>query len=88
MAWKYYAQPDELGFPIPGTMMSGQTVPKGAVEIPAASVVPGAGQRVVAHPGKLRFFVRRTSSGAILPNSLTSARVRPRGASYEFKLVR
>jgi len=88
MAKKFYAQKDALGFPIAGTMMSGEKVPANLIEIPAQNVVPGAGQVAVAHPGDLRYFVRKDKKGNIIPNSLIISLKKPSGDVYEFKLVK
>lgn len=88
MAKKFYAQKDALGWPIPGTMMSGAKVPANLIEIPAANVAPGAGQVAVSHPEKLRYFVRKDKSGNIIPNSLIISLKKPAGDVYEFKLVK
>lgn len=88
MAKKFYAQKDDLGFPIPGTMMSGTKVPKNLIEIPAENVAAGVGETVVKHPGELRYFVRRDAKGNIIPNSLIVSYKKPAGLVYEFKLVK
>jgi len=88
MAKKFYAQKDALGFPIPGTMMSGAKVPADLIEIPAQDVTPGAGEVAVAHPGDLRYFVRKDKKGNIIPNSLIISLKKPAGDVYEFKLVK
>lgn len=88
MAKKFYAQKDALGWPIPGTMMSGIKVPVNLLEIPAENTAPGEGEAAIAHPGKLRYFVRRDDKGNIIPNSLIISLKRPFGNVYEFKLVK
>lgn len=88
MAKKYYAQRDHLGFPIPGTMMSGTKVPENLIEIPAENVTPGVGETEVKHPGKLRYFVRRDAKGNIIPNSLIISYKKPAGLVYEFKQIK
>ena len=88
MAKKFYAQKDALGFPIPGTMMSGDKVPSNLLEIPSQNVTPGEGETVVPHPNKLRYFIRRDAQGKIIPNSLVISTQRPSGLVYEFKLVK
>ena len=88
MAKKFYAQKDSLGWPIPGTMMSGAKVPANLVEIPAENVSAGAGQVAVSHPEKLRYFVRKDKKGNIIPNSLIISLKKPAGDTYEFKLVK
>lgn len=88
MAKKFYAQKDDLGWPIPGTMMSGSKVPKNLIEIPAQNVTPGVGQSEVKHPGKLRYFIRRDAKGNIIPNSLIVGYKKPTGLVYEFKLIK
>ena len=80
----FYAQEDKNGYPIPGTMRSTNgTVPSQAniVTIPAQDVVS-----TKVHPRGLRFFVRKTSAGAIIPNSLFIGPKAPSGLYYEFKL--
>jgi hypothetical protein len=88
MAKKFYAQKDDLGFPIPGTMMSGTKVPQNLIEIPAQNVTAGVGETEVKHPGKLRYFVRRDVKGNIIPNSLIISYKKPTGLVYEFKLIK
>ena len=88
MAKKFYAQKDALGWPIPGTMMSGAKVPANLLEIPAVNVAPGAGQVAVSHPDKLRYFVRKDKKGNIIPNTLIISLKKPEGDLYEFKLVK
>jgi len=87
MANKFYAQKDHLGFPIPGTLMSGTKVPKNLLEIPAQNVTAPEGKAVIAHPEKMRYFVRRDSQGRIIPNSLIVSLKKPAGMVYEFKLI-
>jgi len=87
MAKKFYAQKDQLGFPIPGTMMSGTKVPNNLIEIPAQDVTAPEGGSIVSHPEKLRYFVRRDSQGRIIPNSLIVSLKKPAGMVYEFKLI-
>lgn len=88
MARKFYAQKDALGFPIPSTMMSTEhSIPADSIEIPAANVAAGVGEVVVPHPDKLRYFVRRTADGKIIPNSLMITYKKPEGLVYEFKKV-
>ena len=87
MAKKFYAQKDALGWPIPGTMMAANKVPANLVEIPAADVAPGAGEVAIAHPGKLRYFVRKDKKGNIIPNSLIISIKKPAGDTYEFKVL-
>lgn len=69
---KYYAQKDALGFPIPGTMMSGAVVPKAAniIEISLDSNITSFEK---PHPKGLRYFVSVDKDGKIIPNSLVSA---------------
>lgn len=88
MAKKFYAQKDALGFPIPGTMMSGDKVPANLIEIPAENVTPDEGEKIVPHPGKLRYFIRRDKQGKIIPNSLIVSAVKPAGLVYEFKVIK
>ena len=72
MVKKYYAQKDALGFPIPGTMMSGSVVPKVAniIEISLDSSITHFDR---PHPKGLRYFVSVDKNGNIIPNSLVSA---------------
>lgn len=91
MAKKFYAQKDALGFPIPGTMMSVTTpanIPASSILIPAENVSPSGGQTVVNQPSGLRYFVRKDSKGAIIPNSLIISLKKPAGSVYEFKLLK
>lgn len=91
MAKKFYAQKDYLGFPIPGTMMSvdsPRNIPADTISIPAQDVTPDGGQVVVNQPSGLRYFVRRDSKGAIIPNTLTISLKKPEGSVYEFKLLK
>ena len=88
MAKKFYAQRDALGYPIPGTMMSGTKVPENLIEIPAENVTAEVGEVIVKHPGKIRYFVRRDNKGFIIPNSLIVSYEKPKGLVYEFKLVK
>lgn len=72
MAKKYYAQKDYLGFPIPGTMMSGTIVPT------ASNIIEISLDRAITlftkpHPKKLRYFVSVDKNGNIVPNSLVAA---------------
>jgi len=82
---KFYAQEDKNGYPIPGTMMSTNAtkIPSVAniIEIPAQDVSSSK-----VHPKGLRYFVRKTSSGAIIPNSLMICTKKPSGLVYEFKI--
>lgn len=64
------------------------SIPLGMIEIPAANVTAGGQQVEVPHPDGLRFFVRKDSSGNILPNSLIATRKRPAGDLFEFKVLR
>ncbi len=88
MTKKFYAQKDALGWPIPSTMMSGTKVPVNLIEIPAQDVTAGAGETVIIHPSKLRYFVRKDEKGNIIPNSLIISLKKPAGNVYEFKLVK
>lgn len=65
MANKFYAQKDALGFPILGTMMCGNRVPKqdNIIEI---STSTGLGK----HPKGFKYYVRKDSKGRILVNSM------------------
>lgn len=80
----YYAQEDKNGYPIPGTMrFTAGRVPSQAniITIPAEDVVS-----TKVHPRGLRFFVRKTAAGAIIPNSLFIGTKAPSGLYYEFKV--
>lgn len=81
MAKKFYAQKDALGFPIPGTMMSNETVPSVSVEIPTTTAA-----QYKAHPDGLRYFVRRDKKNQIIPNSLIISKNTPKGNVLEFRL--
>lgn len=72
MSKKFYAQKDALGFPIPGTMMSGSVVPKQAniIEISLDSNITHFDK---PHPKGLRYFVSVDKHGNIVPNSLVEA---------------
>ena len=81
MAKNFYAQKDALGFPIPGTMMSATQVPATSVEIPTTTE-----SSYQAHPGGLRYFVRRDKKNNIIPNSLIISLKQPKGNVLEFRL--
>lgn len=72
MAKKFYAQKDALGFPIPGTMMSGPVVPK-AKNIIEISLDSNITHFDKPHPKGLKYFVSVDKKGDILPNSLVAA---------------
>lgn len=61
---KFYAQKDGLGFPVPGTMMSADSVPAAANVIELKENL-GLG----VHPQGFKFYLRKNQAG-ILPNSL------------------
>lgn len=65
MSKKFYAQTDALGFPIPGTMMSAETVPAvdNILEITKEMTLP-------VHPTGLQYYIRLDEKGNILPNSV------------------
>lgn len=77
MAKLFYAQKDALGFPIPGTMMSADTVP--AADNVIAITIDGSLQFDKEHPQGLRYFVYTDRGGNILPNTLISAYDAPAG---------
>ena len=81
MSKKFYAQKDVLGFPIPGTMMSNDTVPTVSIEIPTTTETV-----YKAHPEGLRYFVRRDKKNNIIPNSLIISLKQPKGNVLEFRL--
>jgi hypothetical protein len=85
MAKLFYAQKDALGFPIPGTMMSADTVP--AVANVIAITIDGSLVFEKAHPQGLRYFVHLDRKGDILANSLVSAYDTPEGTVQELGLV-
>ena len=72
MSKKFYAQKDTLGFPIPGTMMSGSVVPK-AKNIIEISLYNDVTHFDKPHPKGLRYFVTVDKQGKIVPNSLVAA---------------
>jgi len=87
---KYYAQKREDGYPIPSTMMGFAKVPTATnlIEIKPENSAAGVGEKEVPSVTGLRYFVRRTKSGDIIPNSLiTSIKAPATGFYYEFKLV-
>ena len=88
-ALKYYAQKRSDGYPHPSTMMGFETTPDSdnLVEIKAENSVAGGGQAVKASSSGLRYFVRRTADGKIIPNSLMATRKKPSGLVYEFKVI-
>lgn len=83
----YYAQKDQYGFPIPGTLMSvkfGQPIPKGTLEIPAADHIPTPVRK--GQGAGLRYFVRHKADGSIIPNSLIASIKKPKGMVYEYQV--
>lgn len=86
---KYYAQKRPDGYPHPSSMMGFENTPDGdnLVEIKAENSAAGGGQKVVASSSGLRYFVRRTADGKIIPNSLMATRKKPAGLVYEFKVI-
>ena len=83
----YYAKTDETGFPIPGTMMGYKGLPGTCgttscerVLLPSVTYALGSGDVQIFHPTKRRFFVKLDAYGKIIPNSLTSSLIKPRGA--------
>lgn len=88
---KYFAQKTEDGYPIPSTMMGFKMTPDSSnnlVEIKAENSAAGGGQVVVAPVSGLRYFVRRKADGSIIPNSLITSIKPPKGAYYEFKVIK
>lgn len=71
MSKKFYAQKDTLGFPIPGTMMSGSVVPK-AKNIIEISLYNDVTHFDKPHPKGLRYFVTVDKQGKIVPNTLVA----------------
>jgi len=86
---KYFAQKTKDGYPIPSTMMGFKQVPKAdtLIEIEAKNYTAAAGQSVKKPDSGLRYFVRRKPNGDILPNSLFTSLVRPKGLVYEFQVI-
>jgi hypothetical protein len=86
---KYYAQKRSDGYPHPSTMMGFEDAPTGEnlVEIKAEDSAAAEGQKVVASSSGLRYFVRRSKDGNIIPNSLIATRNKPKGLVYEFKVI-
>jgi hypothetical protein len=83
MAKKFYAQKDALGFPIPGTMMSGVSVPnqKNLIEIKS-------GLGLGTHPQKFKYYVRKDKKGNIIPNSLfTSYKIQSTASTIDLHAV-
>ena len=86
----YYAQKDNTGFPIPGTMMSvpsGNAIPTNSISIdtylfPVSEEVANR----VYHPEGVRYFVRVNKQGLVIPNTLISGTRAPKGLVREFKL--
>lgn len=86
---KYFAQKTKDGYPIPSTMMGFAKTPTAEVlvELQAKNYVALPGQSVAKPASGLRYFVRRTASGAIIPNSLIATKDKPAGNVYEFKVI-
>lgn len=87
MTKKYYAQKDQYGFPIPGTLMSvpfDQSVPEGTIEIPAYDHIPNPARK--GQGSELRYYVRHKADGSIIPNSLIATLKRPKGLVYEYQV--
>lgn len=86
---KYFAQKTKDGYPIPSTLMGFAKTPTAdvLVEIQPKNYVPAVGQSVAKPASGLRYFVRRTASGAIIPNSLIATKDKPAGNVYEFKVI-
>jgi len=84
MSQLFYAQKDNLGFPIPGTMMSTSlaSIPKNTYAITTS---PAIYQRELIHEGGLRYFVRKKTNGNIIANSLFINTKQPSGFVYELK---
>lgn len=89
MANNFYAQQDDLGFPIPGTMMSvksSASIPKTSIAISAADTVNPGGKTQKVHAGGIRYFICKKANGDIIPNSLVLSIKQPAGLVYEFKV--
>ncbi len=86
---KYYAQKRADGYPHPSTMMGFEETPDSPnlVEIKAEDSAAGEGEAAVASSSGLRYFVRRSKDGKIIPNSLMATRDKPKGLVYEFKVI-
>lgn len=86
---KYFAQKTKDGYPIPSTMMGFKSVPTAdtLIEIEAKNYAAAAGQAIKKSDSGLRYFVRRKANGDIIPNSLITSTVKPKGSVYEFKVV-
>lgn len=87
MEKRYYAQKDQYGFPIPGTLMSVKNtdiIPEGTLEIPPYDVIPNPSRK--GQGSELRYFVRHKADGSIIPNSLIASLKRPEGMVYEYQV--
>lgn len=75
----YYAQQDYMGYPIPGTMMAVKSIS----DVPANTQVINPGVTLSpappAHPAGLKYYVRLSKSGSIIPNSLIATIKKPSG---------
>lgn len=84
----YYAQEDQAGFPIPGTMQAHKSpCACNWIEMPTEEMVVDPGYMQVFHPNKLRFFVRLDCGGKVVPNSLFSSLQHPGGTVIEYKRI-
>ena len=89
MTQLFYSQKDSYGYPIPGTMMSTRlsAIPKNTFAIlPQDYTASDSFQLVKAHFGGLRYFVRKKSTGEIIPNSLFISVDQPSSLVYELKV--
>lgn len=86
---KYFAQKSKDGYPIPSTMMGFKQAPKAdtLIEIEAKNYSAAPGQSVKKPDSGLRYFVRRKANGEIIPNSLITSLVRPKGLVFEFQVI-
>jgi hypothetical protein len=86
---KYFAQKSKDGYPVPSTMMGFKRAPKAdtLIEIEAKNYAAAPGQSVKKADSGFGYFVRRKANGDIIPNSLFTSLVRPKGLVYEFKLI-
>jgi hypothetical protein len=88
MSKLFYAQQDDLGYPISGTMMSTPlaSIPKNTFAILPQDYTAGTFQLEKRHAGGLRYFIRKKADGSIIPNSLFINTKQPTGLVYELKV--
>lgn len=86
---KYFAQKTNDGYPIPSTMMGFKQAPTAdtLVEILPQNYEVEVGESVKPSDSGLRYFVRHDKKGNIIPNSLITSKVKPKGLVYEFKII-